>query len=516
MKTFSLRTQFLFVIGFFSVVLTATLSISYAVRLRSLLRLENSFKQDLGLLGELPRLRAYLRSIDMLTDDYLLTGDAKWLQVREDAIRRAQRAFDSVHPLLKDQREIVVWDRVEKALESFLKGQEDLALRWRSGRVPLPEAARQLILNDDESDTLVQEIQTLHDVNVEEVNAHLSRAKSASMKTFLWLLGATVLMVLLAGYAVSRTVLRPIAAMERYLREWKLGDPLNFRSASRGDKEGPARTVSLNRRSLFHSREMDALFTDLENMTLRLNKQYAGEKELGELKSQLVSLVSHEFNGALGIIRLAASVLETGESKGESEERHNLYRLIASNVTSLSAAATNVLNLGRFDEGKFILRPSRIEPRWMFDSLVLSLAPFIEKKKLSVTLNAPGDVPVVAADYDVVLSNLLSIAVKYTPEGGRIVLSIHRWSEDRAEFSVADTGIGVAPEDREKIFSGFYRTNEGMRSAKGIGLGLSLVKKLLEFHGAELALESEVGKGSRFSFRLPLWQGDPPIPPAPR
>ncbi len=55
-----------------------------------------------------------------------------------------------------------------------------------------------------------------------------------------------------------------------------------------------------------------------------------------------------------------------------------------------------------------------------------------------------------------------------------------------------------------------------MRSAKGIGLGLSLVKKLLEFHGAELALESEVGKGSRFSFRLPLWQGDPPIPPAPR
>jgi two-component system, OmpR family, phosphate regulon sensor histidine kinase PhoR len=93
--------------------------------------------------------------------------------------------------------------------------------------------------------------------------------------------------------------------------------------------------------------------------------------------------------------------------------------------------------------------------------------------------------------------------VKYTPEGGSITLGARAVEGGRVELSVADTGIGIAPAEREKVFGGWYRTEEGKRAAKGFGVGLALSRMVLEAHGAELALESEPGKGSRFSFVLP-------------
>ncbi|MDA8131832.1 MAG: ATP-binding protein, partial [Elusimicrobia bacterium] len=102
-----------------------------------------------------------------------------------------------------------------------------------------------------------------------------------------------------------------------------------------------------------------------------------------------------------------------------------------------------------------------------------------------------------------VISNLIGNAVKYTGSGGRIDVRIAREPGGTVSFSVEDSGIGIAPENIEKITSGFFRTEEGKAQADGFGLGLRIANDLLALHGGRMRIESEKGKGSRFSFELP-------------
>ena len=102
-----------------------------------------------------------------------------------------------------------------------------------------------------------------------------------------------------------------------------------------------------------------------------------------------------------------------------------------------------------------------------------------------------------------ILLNLLSNAVKFTPEGGRISITANK-TENGAEISVSDTGIGIAPEDQPKIFEEFRQVgSDSMHKTEGTGLGLTLAKKFVELHGGKIWVESEVGKGSTFTFTLP-------------
>jgi len=127
------------------------------------------------------------------------------------------------------------------------------------------------------------------------------------------------------------------------------------------------------------------------------------------------------------------------------------------------------------------------------------------RKKLAVRLEAPEAELPCSGDPDalsLVVANLFTNAVKYTHEGGAVTLGARALPGGGAEIFVSDNGIGVAPEDREKIFDGYYRAEEGKREAKGFGVGLALSRMILEAHGTDLDLETELGKGSRFSFRL--------------
>jgi signal transduction histidine kinase len=109
----------------------------------------------------------------------------------------------------------------------------------------------------------------------------------------------------------------------------------------------------------------------------------------------------------------------------------------------------------------------------------------------------------------VVLSNLIGNAIKYTPKGGQVTVSLETVTEG-VRVKVRDTGIGIAPEDQQTVFSGFYRTPEGKTQAKGYGLGLMVSRQILESHGSALKLESQPGKGSRFYFDLPTCPPDCP------
>jgi signal transduction histidine kinase len=228
-------------------------------------------------------------------------------------------------------------------------------------------------------------------------------------------------------------------------------------------------------------------------------------------------MINHEYANGLTNIRLAIALLRGSESEALDEARRHSYEVLERTVEKLKGYTANFLNLHRMESGKFelALQPTAVRSV-LLDDLV-TLRPLAEAKKQSLSLQTdfPEGLPVAArADPDclsLIINNLVTNAVKYTPPGGRIAIRVdlERAPPPRIRFSIEDTGIGLSIQDCQRILSGSYRTEEGKHVAKGFGVGLVLVRKLLEQHGSRLEVSSEPGKGSRFSFSLPVWTKDP-------
>ncbi|MCX5794849.1 MAG: PAS domain-containing sensor histidine kinase [Elusimicrobia bacterium] len=250
-------------------------------------------------------------------------------------------------------------------------------------------------------------------------------------------------------------------------------------------------------------------------------KAEAELREAAKLRTDLISLINHEYANGLTNMRLALALLRgTGRLDASASHAHEV---MLRTLDKLKGYTENFLNLHRLESGTFdlSLQPTSIRSV-LLDDLV-TLTPLAEAKKQSLSLQTgfPEDLPVaVRADPDclsLIINNLVTNAVKYTPEGGRIAIrvSVEKTVPPQVRFSIEDTGIGLSAEDRERVLSGPYRTEEGKQLAKGFGVGLVLVRQLLQKHGSRLVVESEPGRGSRFSFCLPVWADAPsPSPPS--
>ena len=253
------------------------------------------------------------------------------------------------------------------------------------------------------------------------------------------------------------------------------------------------------------------IVTALAGLTQRLRRLNDIERESSRLKSDMMSLVTHEFGNSLTTMRLALALVRESEGEGSEVERADHCDVMDRVIAHLSAATANFLNLNRLEEGRFRPQFSRTPLRTVIHEALALLEPIVESKKTALRLEFPSEGVPVHADPDalsVVMTNLIGNAFKYTPDGGTVTIriTIERMAPATALVSVKDTGIGIAPEDRKKILSGDYRTSEARRVAKGHGVGLRVVSDLLESQGSELGVDSELGKGSRFFFRLPLWE----------
>lgn len=226
--------------------------------------------------------------------------------------------------------------------------------------------------------------------------------------------------------------------------------------------------------------------------------------KLQELKNSTLATVSHELKTPLASMRVLLDTLLEGRYHGDAQLREYLELAARENVR-LSRLIENFLTLSRIERGLHIFRRESVAPdeivRAALDSLNLKMdGGHIEYR--------PGEnLPPVSADRDslgMVLVNLLENAWKYTGEDRRIVVET-KLSGDRVVFSVGDNGIGIAKEERTKIFSRFYQVDQKLtRSVEGCGLGLSIVKRIVDAHGGDISIESELGKGSRFSVSIPI------------
>ena len=230
-------------------------------------------------------------------------------------------------------------------------------------------------------------------------------------------------------------------------------------------------------------------------------------KRLEKMKSDFVSNVSHELKTPLTSISGFAETLLDGAYKSEENCRYFL-RIIKQETDRMTRLINELLYLSRIEKPDFSIPKRPVNIASVVNKAVKLLQKNIDDKGHLLNLRLPENLGPVTGDEDSVLEiiiNLLDNAIKYTPEGGNITVEI----EDESDFisiSVADNGIGIAGDELERIFGRFYRVQgPGITSASGTGLGLAVVKHLVESLNGKISVESQLGKGSTFKVSLPKY-----------
>lgn len=274
-----------------------------------------------------------------------------------------------------------------------------------------------------------------------------------------------------------------------------------------------------------HELKMLTIFADVAAVTIENMRAYqAVEKanfelqNLDKLKSEFVANASHElrtplmnFRAALDILNKEKNIIFPLGEKNE-ERRNKLFEILNKNMQRMEELATQILDFTRIEAGIFKIVKEEFFLSELIKETVESFHLLAEKKNIHLQVEISPEVNKLNADrsrIQQVISNLLSNAIKFTPSAGKINIEakIIRKNKEK-EFvgvSVEDTGIGISREGKEKIFEKFYRADNSLsRETGGFGLGLTISKHIVEAHQGEISVESELGKGSRFSFKLPI------------
>jgi PAS domain S-box-containing protein len=245
--------------------------------------------------------------------------------------------------------------------------------------------------------------------------------------------------------------------------------------------------------------------TERKQAEAELLRALAREKELGQLKSNFVSMVSHEFRTPLGIIMSSAEILQDYLEQLDPDERQHHLQSIAKNTRRMADLMEEVLLLGRFEAGKMGFQPASIDLTCFTRRLVDEMLS-VTDRRCPIHLTVGPMPPQAQADERLlrhIFSNLLTNAAKYSEPGQAVTLSIRREDRD-AVCVVHDQGIGIPEADLEWLFNAFHRgRNVGQRP--GTGLGLVIVKRCVELHGGRIKVESQVGSGTTVTVRLPVF-----------
>ena len=233
--------------------------------------------------------------------------------------------------------------------------------------------------------------------------------------------------------------------------------------------------------------------------------------ESNRLKSDFLATMSHELRTPLNTILGFSDVLLTSEPLSDKQSRwaHN----IQSSGQKLLALINDILDLAKIEAGKMQVRVAEFSLQEVCEGLLNMFRQMAEKKNIDLRGQIDQAIPALRQDVtklQQILQNLLSNAIKFTPEGGRISLKAEADS-GYVILTVTDTGVGIAAEEQDLVFQKFRQSGNPLtREHAGTGLGLSIVRELAKLLGGEIVLQSELGRGSTFTVRLPLQLSEEP------
>lgn len=272
------------------------------------------------------------------------------------------------------------------------------------------------------------------------------------------------------------------------------------------------------------TKELEELNINLEKKVLqrtdeleRTNKEL---ERLNQIKGRFIANISHELRTPLNLILGFSNVLLEKTFGPLTDNQDRYARNIHSAGKHLLELINNVLDIAKIEAGKYEMVYETFRVSDLMEDVLNIMQPFAESKSIEIDVQTEEDVDLITADrikIKQILYNLISNAIKFTPEGGKTGIKISRednpeasnaWSQPNIEclkFSVWDTGVGIGPDDKDRIFDEFEQVDTTLsREYGGAGLGLALSKKLVEIHGGNISVESDLGKGSIFSFTVPV------------
>jgi PAS domain S-box-containing protein len=261
--------------------------------------------------------------------------------------------------------------------------------------------------------------------------------------------------------------------------------------------------------------ERKRMEAELQGKLQELEKANQRLKELDKLKDNFLSTVSHELRTPLTSIKSFAEILLAYEEDRPTQKE--FLGIINEEAERLTRLINDFLDLSKIQAGRMQWETTEVSVPWVIETAVNANHALLNKTQLKLANETEPDLPMVWSDKDrlaQVVTNLLSNAIKFTPEGGQISIRAHLVkkespdeTQNMVEVRVKDSGIGIAPEHHQTIFEKFSQVGDTLKDRpKGTGLGLPICKEIVEHYGGKIWVESALGKGSTFSFTLPIVQ----------
>jgi signal transduction histidine kinase len=256
--------------------------------------------------------------------------------------------------------------------------------------------------------------------------------------------------------------------------------------------------------------QLERVNDELEQANQELNEANAKLLALADMKEEFLALTTHDLRSPLTVISGVISFFTSGRLGELSPEQKNMVAMMERNAQSLIELVNDLLDASKLESGTMRLDITSIDLRGLIDEVRETMEPLAREKGIALEMTFATALPPVEADRTKlrrILVNLLSNALKFTGKGGGVEVRAAK-EEERVRLSISDTGVGIAREDVERLFDKYEQArSRATRGEKGTGLGLYITKQLVELHGGEIKVDSEPGKGSTFSFTLPIAQG---------
>jgi len=331
----------------------------------------------------------------------------------------------------------------------------------------------------------------------QSISGMLGRSQLA--RTSATSLGAVSLFGLAAGLLLFRTITRRLGSLGHEVETFMRGDASDPLPPGEGGDE------------------IERLTRAFAHLRRRVERQVGELEQVDRLRRELVANVSHDLRGPLSALRGYLDTLSVMDDEMGAEERRRYLEAALRHTERLSRLVGDLLELAHLDAEGVPLQPEPFHPAELLQDIVRKFELAAHERGIDLSLEDGRDLPLALADLRLlerVFENLLDNALRHTPRGGRVTLALRRLP-DAVGVEVADTGPGIPAEDVPRIFERFTRLERERTDSTGMGLGLAIVRRILELHGRSIGVTSEVGVGTRFSFSLPLapaGRGQPPRP----
>jgi signal transduction histidine kinase len=259
--------------------------------------------------------------------------------------------------------------------------------------------------------------------------------------------------------------------------------------------------------------ERKRLIAELQATNAKLTQANEELAEAGQLKSAFIEVASHEFNTPITLIMGLGELLRLLDPDRDAQEREIVER-ISTSARQLARLVANTLTLMRADDFRRNLNCRAVDLAELLRSVAEQVRPFVHARHLQMNLELADDLGMFVIDPDKIsdaVINLLTNAIKFTPDGSMIGLHAVLATPDEAEIVISDRGIGLEPRALNRLFQPFFTQFDPSHHSsgdfgfnkRGLGLGLSIVKQFVEFHGGRVSAESAIGSGTRVTIRLP-------------